>query len=71
MIATRSQRRSTSDSTCELKKTVLPSPSQVVEDPIERLLHQRVETLGRLVQDRELGVVLERLDDADLLSHPA
>ena len=44
---------------------------QVVEDPVERVLHERIETLGRLVQDRELGVVLQRLDDADLLAHPA
>ena len=45
--------------------------SQVVEDLVERALHERVEALGRLVEDRQLRVVLERLDDADLLAHPA
>ena len=35
------------------------------------MLHERVEALGRLVEDRELRVVLEGLDDADLLAHAA
>ena len=42
-----------------------------VEDFVERPLHQRVEPFGRLVEDGELGIVLERLDDADLLAHAA
>ena len=53
------------------KKTVRPSRAQVVEDAVEGVLHQRIEPFGRLVEDRELGVVLERLDDADLLAHAA
>jgi hypothetical protein len=35
---------------------------------MEALLHQRVETGDRLVQDQQLGVVHERLDQADLLA---
>ena len=44
---------------------------QLVEHVVERALHERVEPLGRLVEDRQLGIVLERLDDADLLAHAA
>ena len=43
----------------------------LVEDVVERPLHERVEALRRLVEDGQLRVVLERLDDADLLAHPA
>ena len=43
---------------------------QLVEDRVERPLHERVEALGRLVEDRQLRVVLERLDDPELLAHP-
>ena len=39
--------------------------------PIEGVLHERIEPLGRLVEDRQLRVVLERLHHADLLPHPA
>ena len=46
-------------------------PPQVLEDRVEGVLHERVEALGRLVEDRQLRVVLERLDDAELLAHPA
>ena len=44
---------------------------EVVEDVVERALHQGIEPLGRLVEDRQLRVVLEGLDDPDLLAHPA
>ena len=43
---------------------------QRVENVVERTLHQRVEPLARLVEDRELGFVLKRLDDPDFLTHP-
>ena len=43
---------------------------QLVEDLVEGPLHERVEALRRLVQDRQLGVVLQRLHDAELLAHP-
>jgi hypothetical protein len=42
-----------------------------VEDSVKRPLHQRVETFSRFVEDRQLGIVLERLDDPDLLAHAA
>ena len=42
-----------------------------IEDFVERTLHERVEPLGRLVENRKLRIVLERLDDADLLTHAA
>nr|WP_314251706.1 hypothetical protein [Streptomyces sp. DSM 40907] len=37
----------------------------------ERLLHQRVQPLGRLVQDHQLRIVLQRLHQAQLLLHAA
>ena len=47
-----------------------PVATHVVEQGIQRLLHHRVETLGRLVEDDERRVVLERLDEAELALHP-
>ena len=41
----------------------------VVEDRVERPLHQRVEALGWFVEDRQLRIVLQRLDDPQLLAH--
>ena len=48
-----------------------PSRLQLVEEIVEGPLHERVEALGRLVEDGQLGIVLECLDDADLLAHAA
>ena len=62
--ATRSQTRSTSDSTCDENSTVRPARRTSSRIDVERPLHQRVEALGGLVEDRQLGVVLQRLDDA-------
>src|SRR5205085_1110806 len=45
--------------------------SHVLEDPVESVLHQRIEALGWLVEDRELRVVLEGLDHTQLLAHAA
>src|SRR5213075_3072145 len=42
-----------------------------VERVCERALHQRIEAFGRLVEDRHVRIVLERLDNAHLLAHPA
>ena len=70
-IATRSQTRSTSDRTCDEKKIVRPAARSSSRIVVERPLHERVEALGRLVEDGQLRVVLERLDDADLLAHAA
>ena len=44
---------------------------QLVEDLVEGTLHQGVQALRGLVEDGELRVVLERLDDPELLAHPA
>ena len=44
-------------------------PLAVLEDLVEGALHERVEALGGLVEDGQLGVALEGLDDADLLAH--
>ena len=43
------------------------APALVGDELVERLLHQRVEAAGRLVQDEQLGVVERRLHEADLL----
>ena len=48
-----------------------PGLAPLVEQVVEGALHQRVQALGRLVEDGQLWVVLERLDDADLLAHAA
>ena len=48
-----------------------PGGPAVVEKREEPRLHQRVEPLRRLVHHDQLGVVLQRLDDAELLSHSA
>ena len=70
MIPTRSQTRSTSGITCELRNTVRAALTLLVEHRVERLLHERVEPLRGLVQDQQLGPVHERLDEADLLLVP-
>ena len=43
----------------------------LVEQVVEGALHQWVEALGGLVEDGQLGIVLQGLDDADLLAHAA
>ena len=40
---------------------------RLTDELIERLLHERVEPGGRLVEHQELGWVHERLDEADFL----
>ena len=46
-----------------------PGGAQLVEDLVEGPLHQRIEALRRLVEDRQLRVVLEGLHDPELLAH--
>ena len=46
-----------------------PGPPDVVDDRVERPLHERVEAFGRFVEDRQLRIVLQRLDDPELLAH--
>ena len=69
--ATRSQTRSTSDSTWDENSTVRPARRTSSRIAVEGALHERVEALGGLVEDRELGVVLQGLDDPELLAHAA
>ena len=40
---------------------------RLADERVERLLDERVEARGRLVEDEQLGPVLERDDEADLL----
>ena len=67
MIATRSQVFSTSDRMWLDRKTVWPSADGLAQHGEERLLDERVEAGGRLVEDEQLGLVLEGDDQADLL----
>jgi hypothetical protein len=67
MIATRSQTRSTSGRTCEERKTLAPRPSALVDQGEERLLDERVQALGGFIEDEQVGLVHERLDQAELL----
>ena len=67
MIATRSHVFSTSDRTWLDRKTVRAVRHGLAQELEERLLDERVETRRRLVEDQQLGSVLERDDQADLL----
>ena len=67
MMPTRSQTRSTSGMTWELRRIAAPRVSLFRDHLVEGLLHQGIETLGGFVQDQEVGIVHERLDQADLL----
>ena len=67
MIATRSQVFSTSDRMWLERKIVRPSGLGLADDLVERLLDERVEARRRLVEDQQVGPVLERDDQADLL----
>ena len=67
MIATRSQTRSTSSSSCEERKTVHPRSRSSRDEGEELLLHERVEPGGRLVEDQQLRRMEQRQDQPDLL----
>ena len=67
MIATRSQVRSTSSMMCDERKMVRPSVARLADELEEGLLDERVEARRRLVEDQQVGPVLERDDQADLL----
>ena len=43
------------------------SPGDLRDELVERLLHERVEPARRLVEHEQVGIVHERLDEADLL----
>ena len=67
MIATRSQVRSTSSMMCDDRKIVRPAAFASRDELEERLLDERVETRRRLVEDEQIGLVLQRDDQPDLL----
>ena len=66
-IATRSQQRWTSSRSWDERKTVPPSIAVLAHHGEELLLHERVQAARGLVEHEQLGVVEERLDQADLL----
>ena len=47
------------------------SCSALQEQLLQRTLHQRIETLGRLIENQQLRVSLKCLHHADLLAHAA
>src|SRR5260370_32040932 len=47
----------------------LAAPLRIGEHLIERLLHQRIESLGRLVENQEPRVGLKRLYDSEFAIH--
>ncbi len=67
MIATRSQAFSTSDRMCEREEHGRAVGDRLVQRLEERLLDERVEARRGLVEDEQLGPVLEGGDHADLL----
>ena len=66
---TRSQERSTSDNRCELRKTVVPRALRSRITLAHEAAPERVEAGGRLVEEDELGVIEQRLRQADPLLH--
>ena len=50
-------------------KTVAPLAFDVREQAVERLLHERIEALGGLVQNQQRRVRLEGLDDSQFALH--
>ena len=68
-MATRLQSASASLSTCELKKTVQPAIAQPQDQRAHVAAAERIEPGHRLVENHQLGLVDERLRDADALQH--
>ena len=62
MIATRSQVFSTSDRMWRREEDRRAVGDRLAEDAEERLLDERVEARGGLVEEQQLGAVLERDD---------
>ncbi len=59
--------RSTSDSVCDDKKHGPACGADLAQQRVEALLHERIQPGDRLIQDQQLGLVHERLDQAELL----
>ena len=68
-MATRLQSVSASVRMCELKNTVLPASRSRRIERADVAAAQRVEPRHRLVEEDDLGVVDQRLRDADALHH--
>jgi hypothetical protein len=68
-MMTRSQSVSTSESSCELKKTVRPRAFLVGDDLAEVVAAEGVEARRQLVEDEQVGIGDEGLRDADALLH--
>ena len=69
MMATRSQTVSTSPSSWEEKKTVLPFLLQPLDDLAHLHAAQRVQAAGRLVEDQQVRVVDQGLGQSHPLLH--
>jgi hypothetical protein len=69
IMMTRSQSVSTSESSCELKKTVRPRAFLFGDDLTEVEAAEGVEARRQFVEDEQVGVGDERLRDADALLH--
>ncbi len=70
MRATRSHSSSTSLRIWDEKKIVAPRAWASVQQPKQGALGQRVEPFGRLIENQQVGPVLQALDDVDLLARP-
>ena len=68
-MATRSQISSTSPSKCELRKMVVPRCLQVGHHLADLAPADRIDAVGRLVEEDHLGVVHQGLGDAEPLLH--
>ena len=69
MTATRSQVCSTSDRTCETSSTVFPFAFWPGDHFPQQCPADQVEALGRLVEHQQVGVVEQRLGQAEPLDH--
>ena len=66
----RSQTRSTSDKHVRGHEHGAAPPPRIGQQVIQRVLHQRIEPFGRLVENQQRRIRLKRLDDAELSFHP-
>ena len=70
-MAGRSLRFDAAEKRASARSAAAAGGTELLEDLVERSLHERVEPLGRLVKNGKLRIVLERLDDTNLLAHAA
>ena len=67
--ATRSQVRSISESRCELRRIVLPALRLLLEEVADLAAADRVDAVGRLVEEQDLRIVDQRRGEAEALRH--